>query len=260
MGANNYFADGQWDFICDLCGKKNKSGNAMKTWDNYYVCRHHKEVRNPQDFVRGVREEMRLPWSRPESPPNYIPSFYTRSFSDSLDLAETLAKAMTLGTLLESFGFTEKVTFVRIIPVTESLPLTESVKRTSTLGTVSEALPLADVVRFAETETTLITLALAETSKFALTKVVQESLALTESVKLTTTLGTVVESLPLAESVRFVETETTLQSLALAESSKFTITKAVQESLGITESITFQITRPSSVLNGMAVNTIALNA
>jgi len=72
MGANNYYAKGQWNFICDLCGKPNKSGKGVKTWNNLYVCATHKEVRNPQDFVRGVKDDQSVPWSRPEGEDQFV--------------------------------------------------------------------------------------------------------------------------------------------------------------------------------------------
>jgi hypothetical protein len=68
MSRADYFAPGQWNFYCDLCGRKNKSGNAMLTWDGHYVCKEHKEVRNPQDFVRGVAAEAAIPWRRTQGP------------------------------------------------------------------------------------------------------------------------------------------------------------------------------------------------
>lgn len=72
MGLADYFAPGEWNFYCDLCGRKRKSGDAMKTWDGFYVCKEHKEARNPQDFVRGVEEDLSIPWSRPNS--GFVPS------------------------------------------------------------------------------------------------------------------------------------------------------------------------------------------
>lgn len=63
--AGTYFAPGQWNFICDLCGRKGKSGIAVKTWKGTYVCRSHREARNPQDFLRSVSYETAIPWSRP---------------------------------------------------------------------------------------------------------------------------------------------------------------------------------------------------
>jgi len=72
MGVSDYFAEGQWNFYCDLCGKKQKSGQGVKTWDNRWVCRHHKEIRNPQDFVRGVKDNQSVPWSRPQPPDQFV--------------------------------------------------------------------------------------------------------------------------------------------------------------------------------------------
>lgn len=73
MGKADYYAEGQWNFFCDLCGAKNKSSDAMKTWNGLYVCRHHKELRNPQDFLRGVKDDPSVPWSRPEvEPENFV--------------------------------------------------------------------------------------------------------------------------------------------------------------------------------------------
>lgn len=72
MGIADRYADGSWNFYCDLCGRKNKASDAEKTWDNHYVCRHHKEVRNPQDFVKGVRDRQAPPWIRAEPPDTFI--------------------------------------------------------------------------------------------------------------------------------------------------------------------------------------------
>ena len=79
MGANNYYAKGQWNFTCDLCGKEQKSGRGRRTWDNRFVCDFHKEVRNPQDFVRGVKDDQSVPWSRPTPPDQYVLSCSLRS-------------------------------------------------------------------------------------------------------------------------------------------------------------------------------------
>lgn len=73
-GNADFWADGQWNFFCDLCGRKAKSSTAMKTWDNFRVCKHHKEVRNPQDFIRGVKDDQTVPWSRPEAPDTFVTS------------------------------------------------------------------------------------------------------------------------------------------------------------------------------------------
>ncbi len=77
MARADYYADGQWNYICDLCGVKEKSNKAEKTWDNFYVCRKHKEVRNPQDFVRGVKDNQSVPWTRTNPADTFIGGFCT---------------------------------------------------------------------------------------------------------------------------------------------------------------------------------------
>lgn len=67
-GGSNFYKDGGWNIICDLCGAQIKNTEAVKTWDNFYVCRFHKEVRNPQDFLRGVKENMSVPYTRSGGP------------------------------------------------------------------------------------------------------------------------------------------------------------------------------------------------
>lgn len=41
----------------------------MLTWQGYYVCKHHKERRNEQDFLRGIADNQSVPWTRPYEPP-----------------------------------------------------------------------------------------------------------------------------------------------------------------------------------------------
>jgi hypothetical protein len=91
MASNNYWASGQWNFICELCGAKRKSKDGVKTWDGHYVCSSHREVRNPQDFVRGVRENLTVPWTRPPTDDQFVPIEYDRSFADEADITEELS-------------------------------------------------------------------------------------------------------------------------------------------------------------------------
>lgn len=84
MGSADFFANGEWNFFCDLCGRKEKSSKAMKTWDNFRVCQRHKEVRNPQDFVRGVKDNQTVPWSRPEAPDTFVVSNFRLLLEDGV--------------------------------------------------------------------------------------------------------------------------------------------------------------------------------
>jgi hypothetical protein len=88
MASNNYWASGEWNFICELCGAKRKSKDGVKTWDGHYVCSSHKELRNPQDFVRGVRENLTVPWTRPPTDDQFVATEYDRSFADEVDITE----------------------------------------------------------------------------------------------------------------------------------------------------------------------------
>lgn len=71
-GKADYYARGQWNFYCDLCGAKTKSSDGVRTWNNLWVCSHHKEVRNPQDFVRGIKDDQTTPWRRSRTPDQFV--------------------------------------------------------------------------------------------------------------------------------------------------------------------------------------------
>ena len=74
MSAFSYYAEGEWNFTCDLCGAQRKASEGVKTWNNLWVCRQHKEARNPQDFVKGVKDDQSTPWARPEPQNVFVPS------------------------------------------------------------------------------------------------------------------------------------------------------------------------------------------
>jgi hypothetical protein len=71
-GEADYLLPGDWNVTCDLCGRKAKAINVEKTWDNQYVCRHHKERRNPQDYLRGIKDDPSVPFSRPQPPLSFV--------------------------------------------------------------------------------------------------------------------------------------------------------------------------------------------
>jgi hypothetical protein len=87
MGEFDFYAEGDWNFFCDLCGKKSKAKRAAKTWDNFYVCEHHKEVRNPQDFVRGIKDNQRVPFVRSDTAPTFVPYVCTLQGTNAIPLA-----------------------------------------------------------------------------------------------------------------------------------------------------------------------------
>jgi hypothetical protein len=53
--GNTYFKSGQWNVICDVCGKRYKIGEVRKRWDGLLVCNKDFEQDHPQKYLR-VRE------------------------------------------------------------------------------------------------------------------------------------------------------------------------------------------------------------
>ena len=74
MGHADYYRSGTYNGICDRCGSKFKFSDLKLEWDGLYVCTANGcwEPRQPQDYVKGVRDDMAVPVSRPDQPPVYI--------------------------------------------------------------------------------------------------------------------------------------------------------------------------------------------
>jgi rubredoxin len=82
-----YFSRGTWNFVCDTCGLIYKASKARLSTTQYggpptlRVCPTCWDVRNPQEFVRGVADPRAIPWSRPlpdfsvTNPDGGVPAF-----------------------------------------------------------------------------------------------------------------------------------------------------------------------------------------
>lgn len=65
MGKRDYYSPGDYNVICDRCGAKYKRSECKKEWDKLLVCKYGCwEPRHPQDFVRGVKDDQRVPIAR----------------------------------------------------------------------------------------------------------------------------------------------------------------------------------------------------
>lgn len=53
-------------------GFKVPLSNLVRQWDGEMVDRRFVDKRNPQDFVRGVKDTQTLPYARPESPDSFV--------------------------------------------------------------------------------------------------------------------------------------------------------------------------------------------
>jgi len=67
MGQQNEYIPGDWNATCSMCGRKKKASQMVKNWQGMYRCREHNEERHPQDFVRGIKEVIGVPWAQPPS-------------------------------------------------------------------------------------------------------------------------------------------------------------------------------------------------
>lgn len=63
---------GDWNVICDLTGRKLKASQVVERWDGLIVDRREVEDRHPQDFLRGVKDDQRVPFTRPEQPDVFL--------------------------------------------------------------------------------------------------------------------------------------------------------------------------------------------
>ena len=67
MGRFDYYKHGDWNAICDVCGRKWKGSMLRERWDGLMVCPDDFEMRQPQEYVRGVVDNQNPPFNRPEA-------------------------------------------------------------------------------------------------------------------------------------------------------------------------------------------------
>ena len=63
---------GDWIALCDVCGRKYKASNLKKRWDGLMCCDDDWEIRQPQDFVRGIADTQIAPWLRSEPANSFV--------------------------------------------------------------------------------------------------------------------------------------------------------------------------------------------
>lgn len=72
--------------------------NLVRQWDNQLIDFRFVDKRNPQDYVRGVKDDQSLPYARPEPPNQYVAEpiiWQDGSFMTAQDSGEVL---LTQGT------------------------------------------------------------------------------------------------------------------------------------------------------------------
>lgn len=72
MGQADFLRVGDYNAICDVCGRKFKFSRLRQKWDNTWACEQDWEPRQPQDYLRGIPDNMSVPLSRPDPPSLFI--------------------------------------------------------------------------------------------------------------------------------------------------------------------------------------------
>lgn len=77
MSYTPRYDKGDWIADCDVCGRKYKASALNERWDGLMCCDDDWEIRQPQDFVRGVPDTQIAPWLRPEPADQFITFAFT---------------------------------------------------------------------------------------------------------------------------------------------------------------------------------------
>lgn len=66
-----WWSQGEWKAVCDSCGLFFKSSDLKLRWDGLMVCQRDWETRHPQELIRAIPDQQKLPWTRPDVTPVY---------------------------------------------------------------------------------------------------------------------------------------------------------------------------------------------
>jgi hypothetical protein len=76
-----WWKSGSWNTICDVCGSKFKAEDLKQRWDGLMVCKDDWEIRHPQELIRPIQDQAKLPWTRPEATDTFVGPTYTLNTS-----------------------------------------------------------------------------------------------------------------------------------------------------------------------------------
>jgi len=94
MSYKSNWANGGWLTICDVCGRKFKEDRLRMRWDGLMTCEGDWEVRQPQDFVRGVADIQAPPYVRPEQADRFLPINFTQYPEEQIASSELVVKSV----------------------------------------------------------------------------------------------------------------------------------------------------------------------
>jgi hypothetical protein len=91
---------GDWKALCDVCGREYKSSQLKQRWDGLMCCHQDWEIRQPQDFVRGVADTQIAPWTRPEPSDYFIPITYNSQIAfGPTNYLSAMKTSLTIGVI-----------------------------------------------------------------------------------------------------------------------------------------------------------------
>lgn len=149
MGRADYLIDGDWNAICDSCGRKFKASQLKLRWDGFRVCKDDWEPRHPQDFVRGVKDIQKTSWIRSQTPDIFIFAGCTTITVQALanigtaDCATVYPEVNTQEVIYSQEAFT--VSYLKAI--IESVTIQENVNAATTVSNKS----FSDSINVSET-------------------------------------------------------------------------------------------------------------
>ena len=97
MSYTPRYDKGNWKADCDVCGRTYKASELQKRWDGLMCCHQDWEIRQPQDFVRGVADTQIAPWTRPEPTDSFVPITYSQYLTTSITSISSSIPQFILG-------------------------------------------------------------------------------------------------------------------------------------------------------------------
>lgn len=272
MSNRNIYSRGNWNAICDVCGRQYKNTDLRKRWDNLWVCFQDYEERQPQDFVRGVADTQAVPWARPQGEDTFVPINYTTSINETNNLDEVVSKYVTkivpnelvylpdlatdeglglsfLGKYILAAGagvatnksnellLSEVVVplLTRNITITETISISEVTTRAVTKG-INENITPTETVRREVAKVISETSALSEVLNKSVVRVATDTLASSESQS--KSIGkSVLETTTLSEITSKSVARSLSDTVVISEASRKAGTKIAADSLTITEAL-----------------------
>lgn len=96
MGQADFLRVGDYNAICDVCGRKFKFSRLRQKWDNTWACEQDWEPRQPQDYLKGIKDNMSVPLSRPDPPALFLDTLYVTPVTSTSLLSFILNRLKSL--------------------------------------------------------------------------------------------------------------------------------------------------------------------